>query len=38
MTAVPDATAMQGAAYVGLRVRSLPGVVVAYVGFGLASC
>jgi chromate transporter len=33
--AVPGATAMQCAAYVGLRARCLPGAVVAYVGFGL---
>jgi chromate transporter len=33
--AVPGATAMQCAAYVGLRVRRLPGAVAAYVGFGL---
>ena len=33
--AVPGATAMQSAAYVGLRVRGLPGAVCAYVGFGL---
>ena len=33
--AVPGATAMQCAAYVGLRVRGLRGAVLAYVGFGL---
>ena len=33
--AVPGATAMQCAAYVGLRVRGLWGAVLAYVGFGL---
>jgi chromate transporter len=33
--AVPGATAMQSAAYVGLRVRRLPGAVAAYIGFGL---
>jgi chromate transporter len=33
--AVPGATSMQCAAYVGLRVRRLPGAVAAYVGFGL---
>ncbi len=33
--AVPGATAIQCAAYVGLRVRGLRGAVLAYVGFGL---
>jgi chromate transporter len=33
--AVPGATAMQCAAYVGWRVRGLAGAVCAYVGFGL---
>jgi chromate transporter len=33
--AVPGATAMQCAAYVGLRARRLGGAVAAYVGFGL---
>ena len=33
--AVPGATAMQCAAYVGLRVRGLRGAVLAYIGFGL---
>ena len=33
--AVPGATAMQAAAYVGLRTRGLGGAVLAYVGFGL---
>jgi chromate transporter len=33
--AVPGATAMQCAAYVGLRVRGLRGAVLAYAGFGL---
>jgi chromate transporter len=33
--AVPGATAMQCAAYVGLRVRGLQGAVLAYIGFGL---
>jgi chromate transporter len=32
---VPGATAMQMAAYVGLRVRGLRGAVASYVGFGL---
>jgi chromate transporter len=32
---VPGATAMQMAAYVGLRVRGLKGAVASYVGFGL---
>ncbi len=32
---VPGATAMQVAAYVGLRVRGVPGGLAAYVGFGL---
>jgi chromate transporter len=33
--AVPGATVMQCAAYVGLRIRGLRGAVAAYVGFGL---
>jgi chromate transporter len=33
--AVPGATAMQSAAYVGLRVRGLAGAIATYVGFGL---
>jgi len=33
--AVPGATAMQCAAYVGLRARGLRGAVCAYLGFGL---
>jgi chromate transporter len=33
--AVPGATAMQCAAYVGLRARKLGGAAAAYVGFGL---
>lgn len=33
--AVPGATAMQCAAYVGLRTRGLGGAVASYVGFGL---
>lgn len=33
--AVPGATAMQCAAYVGLRTRRLPGALAAYAGFGL---
>ncbi len=32
---IPGATAMQVAAYVGLRVRGVVGAVVCYVGFGL---
>ena len=32
---IPGATAMQTAAYVGLRARGLPGAVVCFVGFGL---
>jgi chromate transporter len=32
---IPGATAMQVAAYVGLRVRGVGGAVVSYVGFGL---
>ena len=32
---VPGATAMQMAAYVGLRVRGVRGAVASYVGFGL---
>ena len=33
--AIPGATAMQAAAYVGLRTRGLPGAIAAYTGFGL---
>ncbi len=33
--AVPGATSMQAAAYVGLRTRGLGGAVAAYAGFGL---
>ena len=32
---IPGATAMQTAAYVGLRSRGLPGAAVCFVGFGL---
>jgi len=32
---LPGATAMQTAAYVGLRARGFPGALAAYVGFGL---
>jgi chromate transporter len=32
---IPGATAMQTAAYVGLRVRGIPGAFAAYLGFGL---
>jgi chromate transporter len=32
---IPGATAMQTAAYVGLRVRGIPGALASYVGFGL---
>jgi len=32
---IPGATAMQTAAYVGLRARGVRGAVVSYVGFGL---
>jgi len=32
---IPGATAMQTAAYVGLRARGLPGAAVSFVGFGL---
>jgi chromate transporter len=32
---IPGATAMQVAAYVGLKTRGLPGAVTGYVGFGL---
>jgi len=32
---IPGATAMQTAAYVGLRSRGLPGAAVSFVGFGL---
>jgi chromate transporter len=33
--AVPGATAMQVAAYVGLRARGVPGAAMTYIGFGL---
>ncbi len=33
--AIPGATAMQVAAYVGLRTRGVAGAVAAYIGFGL---
>jgi chromate transporter len=33
--AVPGATAMQCAAFVGLRTRGLPGALATYIGFGL---
>ena len=33
--AIPGATAMQMAAYVGLKVRGVPGAICTYVGFGL---
>ncbi len=32
---IPGATAMQMAAYVGLRSRGIPGALLSYVGFGL---
>ena len=32
---IPGATAMQTAAYVGLKVRGVPGAVATYVGLGL---
>jgi chromate transporter len=32
---VPGATAMQTAAYVGLRTRGLPGAALSFIGFGL---
>ncbi len=32
---IPGATAMQTAAYVGLRLRGVPGAAAAYIGFGL---
>ena len=32
---IPGATAMQTAAYVGLRARGLPGAAVSFIGFGL---
>lgn len=32
---VPGATAMQAAAYVGLKVRGVGGAAVSYIGFGL---
>jgi len=34
-TTVPGATAMQVAAYVGLRIRGVYGAAVSYIGFGL---
>lgn len=33
--AIPGATAIQAAAYVGLKVRGIPGALAAYSGFGL---
>ena len=33
--AIPGATAMQTSAYVGLKVRGLPGAAASFVGFGL---
>jgi len=35
---IPGATAMQVAAYVGLRSRGLAGATMAYIGFGLPAC
>ena len=32
---IPGATAMQSAAYVGLRLRGIAGAAIAFVGFGL---
>ena len=32
---IPGAIAMQVAAYVGLKVRGIPGALAAYIGFGL---
>lgn len=32
---IPGATAIQTAAYVGLKVRGIPGALAAYSGFGL---
>src|SRR5512143_4026775 len=32
---IPGATAMQTAAYVGLRARGIPGALATFVGFGL---
>jgi len=32
---IPDATAMQTTAYVGLRTRGLPGAALSFLGFGL---
>jgi len=32
---IPGATAMQTAAYVGLRARGIPGALLSYIGFGL---
>jgi chromate transporter len=32
---IPGATAMQAAAYVGLKARGIPGALASYVGFGL---
>ncbi|MEN6395521.1 MAG: chromate efflux transporter [Methanoregula sp.] len=35
---IPGATAMQVAAYVGLRIRGVAGAFAAFVGFGLPAC
>ena len=35
---VPGATAMQMAAYVGLKVRGVSGAASSFVGFGLPAC
>jgi chromate transporter len=35
---VPGATAMQAAAYVGLRSRGIGGAVASFIGFGLPAC
>jgi chromate transporter len=35
---VPGATAMQAAAYVGLRSRGIGGAAAAFIGFGLPAC
>lgn len=35
---IPGATAMQAAAYVGLRSRGIGGAAAAYIGFGLPAC
>lgn len=32
---IPGATAMQTAAYVGLKIHGIPGAIVSYLGFGL---